>query len=150
MNSNSSTRNTTYPLGHIETFKCITDSRGSLCVAQSDLLHEQFDIKRIFWIHGVPEGAVRGEHANRSCSELLVAVRGSVKVWLTDGFSEKEILLDNPREGLYIPPMVWCKLKDFTSDCVCLCLADQNYDETLYINQYEQFLNETSHGCRNL
>ena len=129
---------------HLESFRCLKDKRGSLCVAQSNLLHQKFDIKRVFWIYGVPEGAIRGEHANRSCTELLVAVSGSVKVWLTDGNSECEFVLDTPEKGLYIPPMVWCRLTAFSADCVCLCMANQDYDERLYINQYEDFIKETT------
>ena len=128
---------------NLETFRCLTDERGSLCVAQSNLLHQPFDIKRVFWIYGVPEGAVRGEHANRSCTELLVAVSGSVRVWLTDGISECEVVLDNPQKGLYIPPMVWCRLTKFSADCACICMANQDYDDKLYINKYEDFINET-------
>ena len=132
----------------LEHFKCITDERGALCVVQSDNLHVPFDIKRVFWIYGVPQGAERGEHANRSCTELLVAVSGSVRIWLTDGHTECEVLLDRPDKGLYIPPMVWCHLKDFSSDCVCLCMANQNYDEKLYLNDYNQFLEETKDAVR--
>lgn len=130
------------PVNKVESFKCLKDKRGSLCVAQSNLLHEPFQMKRVFWIYDVPEEATRGEHANRSCTELLVAVSGSVKVWLTDGHSECEFLLDSPEKGLYIPPMVWCRLTQFSPNCVCICMADQDYDEELYINRYEDFIKE--------
>ena len=132
-----------YPIDKLESFKCSTDKRGSLCVAQSNLLHQDFDIKRVFWIYNVPEGAVRGEHANRSCTELLVAVHGSVRVWLTDGKSECEVVLDHPEKGLYIPPMVWCRLTHFSKECVCMCMANQDYNEDLYINKYDAFIKET-------
>lgn len=126
-----------------ETFLCKQDARGKLCVAQEDQFGKSFHIKRVFWICDVPAGAVRGEHANRQCTELLVAVKGSVEIWLTDGKDSYTFLLNRCDAGIYIPPMVWCRLKNFSEDCVCLCMADADYDETHYINQYEQFLKET-------
>ena len=138
------------PLELTETFSCITDPRGSLCVAQKNLLRKPFDIKRVFWIYDVPQGATRGEHANRTCTELLVAIKGSVRVRLTDGYSECEVLLDSPDKGLYIPPMVWCHLMDFAPNTVCICMTDQDYDVNYYINNYEDFLKATQNGNHSL
>lgn len=134
------------PASLTERFCCLTDSRGALCVAQKDLLHRDFDIRRVFWIFDVPEGAIRGEHANRTCTELLVAVSGSVKVVLSDGNTQCEFLLDQPDKGLYIPPMVWCRLQDFAPGSVCVCMADQDYNEALYINRFEDFVQATRHA----
>ena len=90
----------------------------------------------------MPEGTIRGEHANRECTELLVAVSGKVSLWLTDGREEWNITLSDPNQGLYIPPMVWCKLYDFSSDATIVCMADKEYDPEQYINDYQQFLSE--------
>lgn len=126
----------------LEEFKSYTDSRGKLNVAQLDHLSQDFSIKRVFWITDVPEGTIRGEHANRECTELLVAVSGKVSLWLTDGSEEWNITLSDPNQGLYIPPMVWCKLYDFSSDATIVCMADKEYDPEQYINDYQQFLSE--------
>lgn len=126
----------------LEEFESYTDSRGKLNVAQLDHLSQDFSIKRVFWITDVPEGTIRGEHANRECTELLVAVSGKVSLWLTDGSKEWNITLSNPNQGLYIPPMVWCKLYDFSSDATIVCMADKEYDPEQYINDYQQFLSE--------
>ena len=126
----------------LEVFESYTDSRGKLNVAQLDHLSQDFSIKRVFWITDVPEGTIRGEHANRECTELLVAVSGKVSLWLTDGSEEWNITLSDPNQGLYIPPMVWCKLYDFSSDATIVCMADKEYDPEQYINDYQQFLSE--------
>lgn len=126
----------------LEEFESYTDSRGKLNVAQLDHLSQDFSVKRVFWITDVPEGTIRGEHANRECTELLVAVSGKVSLWLTDGSEEWNITLSDPNQGLYIPPMVWCKLYDFSSDATIVCMADKEYDPKQYINDYQQFLSE--------
>ena len=126
----------------LEVFESYTDSRGKLNVAQLDHLSQDFSIKRVFWITDVPEGTIRGEHANRECTELLVAVSGKVSLWLTDGSEEWNITLSDPNQGLYIPPMVWCKLYDFSSDATIVCMADKEYDPEQYINDYQRFLSE--------
>ena len=118
------------------------DTRGRLYVVSQQQMVCPFNMQRAFWITDVPEGTTRGEHANRSCTELVVAVKGSVRIWLTDGREETEVLLNSPDMGIYIPPMVWCRLTDFSADAVVLCLADEDYDRSTYINDYEAFLGE--------
>lgn len=120
------------------------DGRGRLYVVESAGKADGFDIKRAFWITDVPKGVVRGEHANRCCTELLVPLRGSLRLWLTDGQHEAEILLDDPTKAIRILPMVWCRLWDFSDDVLLLCLADTTYDRATYINDYRQFLDETA------
>ena len=58
-----------------------TDERGSLTVVESDK-DIPFEVKRAYWIYGVPEGKERGKHANRITYQYLVAVKGCVKVAL--------------------------------------------------------------------
>lgn len=123
-----------------EQIQVVTDIRGQLHVVQTNQLSRPFRPQRVFWITQVPKDTIRGEHANKACTELLVAVHGSFRVWLTDGHDSCEVLLDHPGKGLYIPPMVWCRLWDFSADSVALCMADLDYDKSLYINDYEEFL----------
>lgn len=99
-----------------------------------------FEIKRVFWIHGVPSGEVRGEHAHHTCAEVLIPVSGSFTAHVTDGGHTADFVMDNRAEGLYIPPMAWCSFSDFSADCVCLCLASHPYDKEGYINSLEDFI----------
>ena len=99
-----------------------------------------FPIRRIFYISGVPAGATRGGHAHRSCEELLVAVGGSFKVDLDDGEARRSFELDRRDRGLYVPPMVWGELRDFSADAVCLVLASESYEESDYLRDRDAFV----------
>ena len=133
--------NTTFTLkdcGPIE-LPTHTDQRGSLTVvddATASLL--PFRPERIFWIHGTNAGAVRGEHAHRTCWEMVCAVSGSFRLTLSDGHEERTFLMDSPTKGGVIPPMVWCRLEHFAQGTVCLTIASGSYDAEGYINDFEK------------
>lgn len=121
-----------------------TDERGSLGVADPVSGHFPFETKRVFWIYDVPEGQKRGAHAHHTCPEILIPLKGRFTARVHDGEKEYEYEMDNPRNGLYIPAMVWCDFSDFSADCLCLCLAPEAYDQEGYINDFEQFLREAT------
>lgn len=112
-----------------------SDARGSLTVVQN----EDFKFERVFWIYNVPHGTERGGHAHRTCAELLVAVHGSFDLELHDGTRSITVHLDNPSQAVLIRPMVWCRLCNFSSDFVGLCLASQLYNPEGYVNSFEEF-----------
>ena len=67
-------------------------------------------------------------------------MHGSFSVKINNGKDPETIVhLSNPNEGLYVPPMVWCTLFDFSADAVCLCLAQYDYDENGYIQTFGEF-----------
>lgn len=119
-----------------------TDARGSLCVADGADGRFQFEVKRAFWIYGVPAGQTRGSHAHRTCDEVIVPLCGSLVAHVMDGESSEDFLLNDRRYGLYIPRMTWCSFTDFSADCICLCLTPEAYDEAGYINDKEKFKEE--------
>lgn len=123
-----------------------SDNRGNLTVIAPQFVakHLPFEPKRWFWIHGVAPDAIRGEHAHRTCWEMVVAVSGSFKLTLHDGTKENTFILDSPHQGVIIPPMVWCRLWDFRPDTVCLTMASDDYDTSGYINDFKAFIKETS------
>lgn len=123
-------------------FREAADKRGTLCVADPENGGFPFAIKRVFWIHGVPEGTARGEHAHHTCAEVVIPVSGSFTAHVTDGQRSADFVMDDSHQGLYIPPMVWCSLTDFSADCVCLCLASEPYDGTGYINAIDDFIKQ--------
>lgn len=118
------------------------DKRGSL-VALED--HEVgFKIRRVYHIFNTAPGVTRGLHAHRDLRQVAVAVTGSCTFLLDDGQSRETVVLDSPIKGLAIDSMVWREMFDFSADCVLLVLASNNYDETDYIRDYEQFRREAS------
>lgn len=127
------------------------DARGALTFVQNgsmmlcasgvdDVVPVGFDFERAFWIYDVPTGAERGGHAHRTCAELLVAVHGSFDLELNDGQDVTTIHLDRPDQAVLIRPMVWCRLYNFSTDFVGLCLASQEYLPQGYINSYDEFV----------
>ena len=117
------------------------DERGNLVVIEGNQ-DIPFQIKRIFYMYGSDPDVIRGQHTNRHSSFVLVNVSGTSKVRITDGKEEIIVVLDKPRMGVYIPPMYWKDMYDFSSDSVLLVLSDEHYDGTEYIRDYSEYLKE--------
>jgi acetyltransferase-like isoleucine patch superfamily enzyme len=115
-----------------------SDSRGSLTFGEVGQ-HLPFPVARYFVVSDVPSLEVRGEHAHRECHQFAVVLRGSCAVTLDDGEHREEVLLDTPRLGLYLPPMIWSALYHYSSDAVLLVLASQPYRAEDYIRNYDEF-----------
>lgn len=109
-----------------------TDPRGAIVVAQ----HGQglpFVVRRARWIHSVVQGATRGGHAHRATEQLFVAVAGRASALVYDGETQRQLPLERPDVALYVSPMVWVELHDFTPGTVVLLLSSTEYDEGDYI-----------------
>ena len=99
-----------------------------------------FNIKRVFYIHGVTGVDVRGEHANRYSHFCLINVSGSCKVKVIDYTGQSKVfVLDRPNMGLYLPPMIWKDMYDFTTDAIQLVLSSEYYDSNEYIRNLDDF-----------
>jgi dTDP-4-dehydrorhamnose 3,5-epimerase-like enzyme len=83
---------------------------------------------------------VRGLHAHKTLRQVCVAVRGSLRMVLNNGFERAEVILNRPDKGLFIGPGVWHEMDDFSPDCVMMVLADELYEEDNYIRDKKQFL----------
>ena len=123
-------------------FKEYGDERGNLVVAEGDGMDIPFDIKRVFYMYGSDPDIIRGQHANRQTEFVLINVSGSSKVLVDDGSSKEVIILDKPRMGLYMGPMIWKEMYDFSADSVLLVLASEHYQEQEYIRDYQKFIKE--------
>jgi dTDP-4-dehydrorhamnose 3,5-epimerase-like enzyme len=117
------------------------DSRGML-VALEPEQNVPFPIRRVYYLFGTTHDVHRGCHAHRHLNQLAVAVRGSVTFLLDDGAGPVEVVLDDPTKGLLLGSMIWRDLYDFSDDCVLMVLADQVYDPSDYITDYDEFLRE--------
>lgn len=126
----------------IFSFPSYADSRGSLTCIDSLSKATPFEVRRVFWIYDVGENCIRGEHAHRTCEEMIIALHGSVDVELTDASGNLSLKMDDPCVALHIPAMCWCRFTNFSDDCVLLCLASEEYDAGGYINNYKDFLQE--------
>jgi len=117
----------------------ITDPRGDLTFIEAGR-HVGFEVKRVYYLYNVPGGAERGGHAHRRLEQLIVAMSGVFDVTLDDGSVRKTIALTRPYQGLYICPMVWRELSNFSPAAVCMVLASTWYDEGDYYRDYQEFL----------
>lgn len=115
------------------------DERGML-VALEELRDIPFAIRRVYFMYGTRAGFVRGKHAHKSLRQILVCIHGSCKVRLDNGAEQKEVNLERPYEGLYVPPGMWREMYDFSPDAVLLVLASEPYDAGDYIRDYDEFL----------
>jgi dTDP-4-dehydrorhamnose 3,5-epimerase-like enzyme len=115
------------------------DDRGML-VALEETKNIPFAIKRVYYLFDTKDGVRRGFHAHRNLKQLAIAVRGSVRFHLDDGFEQAEVLLDDPAQGLYLDHLLWREMYDFSEDCVLMVLADQLYDPDDYIRDYDEFI----------
>lgn len=129
-------------------FKDLGDERGNLVVIEGEGIDIPFDIKRVFYIYGSDDKVVRGQHANRETEFLLVNVGGSSKVKVDNGTETAIIKLDRPGMGLYLPPMLWKDMYDFSPDSILLVLASRHYDDKEYIRDYEEYLREIKGDAR--
>ena len=100
-----------------------------------------FEVKRIFLVHHVSDLEIRGEHAHKKCWQFLIAAAGSITVDVTDGKIKETFLLDNPAQGLLIPPLVWGTQYNYSSDGSLLVLASEKFDPEDYLHNFEEFLN---------
>lgn len=117
----------------------ISDPRGNLTFVEAGR-NIPFEIKRVYYLYDVPGGAVRAGHGHRALHQLIIAISGSFDVVLDDGHETQQFHLDRSYFGLYVPPMTWREINNFSSGSVCIVLASDFYDESDYFRQYDDFI----------
>lgn len=122
-------------------FPKITDPRGNLTFIEGGN-HIPFDIKRVYYTYDVPGGSDRGAHAHKNLHQVIIAMSGSFDVVLDDGVGKKRFHLNRSYFGLYVCPMMWRELENFSSGSVCLVLASEPYDPSDYYRDYGEFLRD--------
>lgn len=126
------------PLGIPLDLPVIRDRRGNLTFVEG-MAHVPFEIRRVYWLYDVPGGEMRAGHAHRTLEQVLIAVAGSFDVVIDDGRTRTSVTLNRSYQGLYLPPMTWREIVNFSSGAVCLALASLPYAESDYFRDYEQF-----------
>jgi hypothetical protein len=116
----------------------ITDPRGNLTFIEGGR-HVPFEIKRVYYLYDVPGGAQRGGHAHKNLQQLIVAMSGSFDVVIDDGQERRRHHLNRSYCGLYLPPMTWRELDNFSSGSVCMALASLPFDEADYYRDHDEF-----------
>jgi hypothetical protein len=117
----------------------IRDSRGNLSYIEGGV-HIPFQVARVYYLYDIPGGADRGSHAHKNLHQLIIAVTGSFDVHLDDGRQKKVINLNRSHVGLYMVPMIWRYLDNFSSGAVCMVLASERFNEQDYLRDYSEFI----------
>jgi WxcM-like, C-terminal len=117
----------------------IADPRGNLSFIEGGR-HIPFEIKRVFYLYDVPGGETRAGHSLKKTGQFIIAASGSFDVVLDDGSKRMTFSLNRSWKGIYVQPMIWRELVNFSSAAVCLVLASDFYDEDDYIREYDEFL----------
>ncbi|NDF12354.1 MAG: WxcM-like domain-containing protein [Proteobacteria bacterium] len=116
----------------------IEDPRGNLTSIEGgqDI---PFEIKRVYYLYDVPGGSSRAGHAHKNLHQLFIAMSGSFDITLRDGTSEQRFHLNRSYFGLYVPPMIWRDIDNFSSGAVCTVLASDHYNESDYYRDYSAY-----------
>ena len=117
----------------------IADPRGNLTFIEGNR-HIPFAVQRVYYLYDVPGGSERGGHAHKNLHEFIIAMSGSFDVVLQDGSEKRRFHLNRSYYGLYVCPMIWRELDNFSSGSVCLVLASNLYDEGDYYRDYNVYL----------
>lgn len=107
-----------------------------------------FEVKRMYYIYGVGQSEVRGNHSHKKLHQVLICLNGSIDVRLENFFGEEKYTLNDPSVGLYVGPDNWREMSNFSKDSVLLVLASAPYDEKDYIRDYDEFVsfNQKKYG----
>lgn len=122
-----------------------SDQRGNLVAIEGDK-DIPFEIRRVYYMYGVPKGERRGYHAHKRLEQVLVCLTGSCNIMLDNGKEKCQITLDNPYEGIYISKSMWREMYNFSEDAILMVFASAYYDEEDYIRDYGEFIKMVESG----
>lgn len=120
-------------------FPKITDKRGNLTFIEG-IRHIPFEIRRIYYLYDVPGGESRAGHAHKNLHQVFISMSGSFDLHLDDGSLKKTFHLNRSYYGVYVCPMIWRDLDNFSTGSTCMVLASEEFDEDDYIREHEEFV----------
>lgn len=125
----------------------ITDPRGNLTFIEGGN-HIPFEISRVYYLYDVPNDAVRGGHAHKELHQIIIPISGSFDIHLDDGYSKKTMHMDRSHHGLYVCPMIWRDIDNFSPNAICMVLASILYSEADYYRDYNEFIADLNIGAK--
>lgn len=120
-------------------FPVLGDNRGKLVAIEGNR-HIPFEIKRVYYIYDTSPDVARGFHAHKGLRQVAVCLSGQCRIVMDDGSKKEDMILNSPSQALLIDKMQWHEMYDFSSDCVLMVLASDEYDENDYLRDYQTFL----------
>jgi len=116
----------------------VEDHTGNVGIIEKNVL--PFEIKRVFYLYDIADGAPRGRHAHKELMQFIIAISGSFDVIVKNGRDEERITLNSPVKGLLVKNGIWSELEHFSPGAVCMVLASDVYDEADYIRDYKEYI----------
>ena len=114
----------------------LKENNGDLVVVEGEII--PFSIKRVFNVRQ-QKGDIRGRHAHRHCSQLLICTNGAVEVKCDDSSTNEVYVLDKPNFGLLIAPGIWTEQKYIKNNTILTVLCDRPFEEADYLRNYDDF-----------
>ena len=96
-------------------------------------------MKRFYYIKSEPELGNRGNHAHKLLTQIMFSISGTWSVSLTSNGATKEYQLVEDSNCLIIPPGYWRVFKSLSTNSILGVLADEIYDESDYIRDFQEF-----------
>jgi dTDP-4-dehydrorhamnose 3,5-epimerase-like enzyme len=118
---------------------CFFDLQGQL-VSFNGISDFGINIQRVFVVTGLAN-SLRGRHAHKELSQIMICVQGSCRVICDDGEERKEFLLNQSNQALILPNGIWAEQIYDEANTVLMVLCDLPYDESDYLRDYNDYLN---------
>ena len=120
-------------------FPIFEEDSGELVVFEESIAAIPFLIKRIFNVRSEKD-SVRGKHAHRLCSQILICSNGSIQVTCDDSTNKEIYILDKPNYGLLVSPGIWAEQKYIKQNTSMTVICDRLYEAEDYISDYADFI----------
>jgi WxcM-like, C-terminal len=129
------------PAGRLDAIRWVAlpshrDARGVLTAVESGI-DVPFDIRRVYFLHDI--AGDRGGHAHRETWQVVAAINGRCELVLSNGTEERSFVLDDPARGLFLGPMLFIRMRDFTPGTIVLVMASTHYDKTRSVRSWEEY-----------
>lgn len=99
-----------------------------------------FTIKRFYFTTNLSRNkSTRGKHAHHKTDQVIFCISGSFTLNMDDGQTKQSILVNDPRFGIRIGPMLWHSMNEFSPDCVIFVVSNSFFEEKDYIRDYSAF-----------
>mgnify|MGYP006091478021 CR=1 FL=1 len=119
-------------------FSLFEEDNGDLSVFEENTSAIPFPIKRIFNVRS-EKGSIRGKHAHRLCSQILICSNGSIEVMCDNSVIQETYILDKPNYGLLVSPGIWAEQKYLINNSSMTVICDRLYEAEDYIVDYGDF-----------
>ena len=119
-------------------FPIFEEDSGELVVFEENIAVIPFLIKRIFNVRSEKD-SVRGKHAHRLGSQILICSNGSIEVTCDDSTNKEIYILNKPNYGLLVSPGIWTEQKYIKQNSSMTVICDRLYEAEDYISDYADF-----------